>query len=78
MIMNFDVTQKDDPDTGSGSSFWVTSLNLDIGNKMEKVDDALKLVSEIGVSKTSEKLNLSTKTLYVWQRAERLSMASRT
>ena len=34
--------------------------------------DALKLASEIGVRQTSEKLNLSTKTLYAWQRGKRI------
>jgi transposase len=34
--------------------------------------DALKLATEIGVGQTSEKLNVSTKALYAWQRAERL------
>jgi len=34
--------------------------------------DALRLASEIGVRKTGEKLNVSTKTLYAWQRAKRL------
>ncbi|MCI1955833.1 MAG: transposase [Oscillospiraceae bacterium] len=36
-------------------------------------DDAMKLVSEIGVRKTSEKLDVSPKTLYAWQRKEQLS-----
>lgn len=35
-------------------------------------NDALKLASEIGVTEASEKLNVSSKTLYAWQRAERL------
>ncbi|MDI6619203.1 MAG: transposase [Clostridiales bacterium] len=35
-------------------------------------EDALKLASEIGVRKTSEKLDVSPKTLYAWQRKERL------
>jgi RNA-directed DNA polymerase len=35
--------------------------------------DALKLASEIGVRKAGEKLNVSTKTLYAWQRVDRLA-----
>ncbi|HWR30491.1 MAG TPA: transposase [Negativicutes bacterium] len=35
-------------------------------------NDALKLASEIGVRQASEKLNVSTKALYTWQRAKRL------
>lgn len=34
--------------------------------------DALKLASEIGVRQASEKLDISTKTLYHWQRVDRL------
>jgi transposase len=36
-------------------------------------EDALKMASEIGVRKTSEKLDVLPKTLYMWQRKERLS-----
>lgn len=34
--------------------------------------DALKLATEIGVRQASEKLDISTKTLYHWQRADRM------
>jgi transposase len=34
--------------------------------------DALKLAEKIGVREASEKLDVSTKALYSWQRAERL------
>jgi transposase len=34
--------------------------------------DALKLASEIGVREASEELNISAKTLYRWQRLDRL------
>jgi len=34
--------------------------------------DALKIASEVGVSTAGERLNISTKTLYAWQRAERI------
>ena len=35
--------------------------------------DVLKLADEIGVSAACQKLGLSTKTVYNWKRAERLS-----
>lgn len=38
--------------------------------------DALKLAGEIGVSKASERLDVSIKSLYAWQRAERIKQGA--